>query len=377
MYSQLRRNIMRLRNFIVPVLTLVLLAGCSKPGSRRSAGNAQQQAIQAVSVMAEEVTPQSINDYLHITGTLEGATEVVMISELAGTIKEVTVSLGDWIEAGETLGSLDAPQYGIQVEQARASYLAAKAAFDAAELSRQSAEVLWKEHAISESEYQQTMSSYTSAQAGCQGAQANLEMAQNTYEASIFTAPVSGWITYLPIQQGDYASMGTQLCKIVDDRTLVIRTAVSSGDVTSLSTGQSSTITVHGMEGAHPATVTAVGKSPAPQSSLYPVEITVPNPSGALLSGMMASIQIQRGTFENALATAVENIRQSYDDRYVYIVASNNTAQRQIVTLGAQVNGSVIITSGLYAGDQIITEGIDSLNDGTPVAVRQSAPQEG
>jgi RND family efflux transporter MFP subunit len=221
------------------------------------------------------------------------------------------------------------------------------------------------------------LSSYTSAQAGYQGAQANLEMAQNTYEASIFTAPVSGWITYLPIQQGDYASMGTQLCKIVDDRTLVIRTAVSSGDVTSLSTGQNATITVSGMDRAHPATVTAVGKSPAPQSSLYPVEITVPNPSGTLLSGMMASIQIQHGTFENVLATAVENIRQSYDDRYVYIVASDNTAQRQIVTLGTQVNGSVIISSGLHVGDQIITEGIDSLNDGTPVTVRQSAPQEG
>lgn len=368
---------MRIRTVIIVLISITLVAGCSRSGSRRTPQNTQQQAMQTVTVMAEQVIQRSIDDFLNVTGTLQGATEVIMVSELAGTVKELNFAMGDWIEAGEALGSLDAPQYAIQVDQAKASFLAAKATLDAAEMNKQSTEILWKEHAVSEAEYQQTLSSYTSAQAGYQGAQANLEMAQNTYEASIFTAPVSGWITYLPIQQGDYTTMGTQLCKIVDDRTLVIRTAVSSGDIVSLSTGQNATISIANVKGTHPATVTAIGKSPAPQSSLYPVEITVPNPSEQLLSGMMASIQIKRGTFDNALSTSLENIRQSYDDRYVYVVGADNIAHRTIVTIGSQINGSVIITAGLHDGDWVVTEGIDSLNDGTPVKMRQSALQEG
>jgi len=357
---------MKIRTIALAFL-VVLFAGCSKPGRP---GRSSGKVTKPISVMTEVLTPQSIEDFVTITGTLEGKTEVVMMSEVSGRVKQVNVSLGQWIDEGQSVAELDAPQYQIQLDQARASFLAAKAALEAAELNNQSAQTLYEKQAISQGEYKQTLSNYTSAQAAYQGSQANLEMARNTLESSRFCAPVSGWISYLPIQKGEYLKMNTAMCKIVDDRQMIIHTRVGENEVTSLQPGMSAIIITKASKGMHPAKIAAIGKSPAPGSVLYPLDILVQNPQRELLSGMMVSVQILRDTFDNVLATSVENLRQSYDDHYLYVATPANTAEKRVVTIGEQIDGKVIITSGVKAGEQVISEGLDSISDGAAIEIR-------
>ena len=58
-------------------------------------------------------------------------------------------------------------------------------------------------------------------------------------------------------------------------------------------------------------------------------------------------------------------------EAFVYRVSKDQTAERVKVTLGSRRRGEVEITSGLAAGDTIVSEGAVKLRDGARIA---SAP---
>jgi membrane fusion protein (multidrug efflux system) len=60
-------------------------------------------------------------------------------------------------------------------------------------------------------------------------------------------------------------------------------------------------------------------------------------------------------------------------DAFVYRVAEDQTATRAKVTLGARRRGEVEVTSGLAAGDTIVTEGAVKLRDGARVTAAPAA----
>jgi multidrug efflux pump subunit AcrA (membrane-fusion protein) len=51
----------------------------------------------------------------------------------------------------------------------------------------------------------------------------------------------------------------------------------------------------------------------------------------------------------------------------MYAVGANNIVHVRTVKLGTQVGPNIVITSGLNAGEQVVTEGLDKLKDGMKV----------
>ena len=75
-------------------------------------------------------------------------------------------------------------------------------------------------------------------------------------------------------------------------------------------------------------------------------------------------------TYKDILYTSIENLREKYDKKFVYVINSENRAEIRIITLGEKVENNIIITSGIKAGDKLVIDGIDSLSDGTLVDAR-------
>jgi RND family efflux transporter MFP subunit len=360
----------RLLPFITGLVILGLLivfTGCNRgsgpPGQR---GRTREEV--PVPVIVEEVRLRDLEEFINITGKLEGITDITMISETSGRVLSLSKSLGDWINEGEKIGELDNEIIRIRLEQAKAALASAQAALETAEMNYRTGSKLYRDGSVSQAEYQQALFAWQGAVAQRDGASANLESAQKAYENSLLLAPVSGNISSLPLKVGETIFPNTPIAGIVNHRELLLKGGISENHILGVKKGQPVTLTYRGKE--YPARVKGIGVKPLPNSATYPVEIILANGDGELLPGMVVNASIQINVYSDLIYTDSGNIRTSFDDHFVYTVDENMEAVRKNITKGKTVNEFTIITSGLETGDLVVVEGIDTLQEGMKVNVR-------
>ncbi|MBC8384338.1 MAG: efflux RND transporter periplasmic adaptor subunit [Candidatus Cloacimonetes bacterium] len=351
---------------LILIIPLIFMSCMNKKGNGNfGAANKKEQAI---IVMVQDMQPGNLEKYVRITGKLEGITDVILTSETNGKVVEISNNLGDWIEKGESIGRIDNSDYQNQVLQAEANLLAAEAALETAQIQMQVSETLFKEEKISRSEYLQNSSLLKSAEAGFKGASAQIESSKKSYENSRFIAPVSGYLAELNLEIGEFVNSGKVYGSIVDSRSLKIKTGVGETDISYIKKGNSVIIDYNGKK--FPAKVTGVGIRPATGGNNYPIEIEMANPGNALLPGMVVQGNIHAKTFQDVLSTSIENLREKYDQSFVYMIDQENKAELRIVELGEKVGQKVILKSGIRVGEKLVIDGIDSLNNDSLVEIK-------
>lgn len=88
----------------------------------------------------------------------------------------------------------------------------------------------------------------------------------------------------------------------------------------------------------------------------------------ALFPNQFVNVRLQLGE-QPALLIPDAAVQFGSQGNYVHVVGKDNTAQRRVVVLGPADDGRVAVRSGLAAGDQVVIEGIDGLEDGTAVEI--------
>ncbi|MCF7920523.1 MAG: efflux RND transporter periplasmic adaptor subunit [Candidatus Cloacimonetes bacterium] len=351
------------------LLLSILFTGCAKSNPATQAMNSKN-VEKPVPVMVETATLADLEEYISFTAKLEGITDIYLTSESSGKVMELKKQLGDWIEKGEAIGSIENDSYQNMLIQARASLLSAEASVELAELQMETSEKLFMEARISRSEYISAQSSYKQAQAARENARVALKQSELNVKNAQFTAPVSGYISDLKLEIGSYIGIGQQVCRIVDNRKLVIKTGLSEADIFGIKKGQKVNIISDHSEIPVNGKITGIGIAPINGSIHYPVEIELENPGKSLLPGMVVSGNILRKTYEKVLYTSINNLTQIYDEYLLYTINDENRAEQHKVKLGSQIERNVIIISGINPGDRVVIEGASSLNNNSLVEIK-------
>ncbi|MBN2460933.1 MAG: efflux RND transporter periplasmic adaptor subunit [Candidatus Cloacimonetes bacterium] len=359
---------MKTRILIIFTTISFLVTACGRKTDRQSDDNSLSREVP---VIVQTTAPRDLNEFIQLTGKLEGCTDIVMTSETNGKILQLHKNLGDWVERGEEIGRVDNLDYEIRLQQAQASVLAAEATLETARMQMESSEKLFQEDRISRVEYSQAKSNLKNAQAGLNGAQANLEQAQKAYDNSRFLAPVSGYIADLPIKVGEMLTAGMPICSIVDSKKLVIRTGVSETSVQKLSKGQRVFIRYDALDEDFIGHISGIGIRPLRNSAMYPVEIELDNPGNRLLPGMAVEGRVLANTYRKVIYTSLNNIIREYDSNYIFTVDEEDRAVKKAVKLGIEIGENVIIAEGLEFGERLVIEGMENLENGIQVKIRE------
>ncbi len=350
---------------IIPVLAMLFFSCAPRKSQPKQTEMKKEDAIL---VMVEEMTARDLDKFIKITGRLEGITDIDLLSQTNGEVVEIFKKLGDWIEKGENIGRIDNSDAKSQLEQAKASLLAAEAALESAEMNLQASEKLFQKDLISESEMLSAKSTYKTALANYNGLSSSLDLAKKKLENSEFTAPVSGFIAELNLEIGEMVSQGMHIASIVNSRKLLIKTGVSESDISYIQ--KNNPVKIRYENNEYSGKIIGKGIRPVRGGNNYPIEILLDNPNLKLYPGMIVEGNIFSRTYKDVLYTSIENLRQKYDQDYLYVINEKNRAERHIVELGEKVANKIIIRSGLEAGDKIAIDGIDSLTDGALVEVK-------
>lgn len=358
---------------ILTLIAILLLAGCQ--GAPKNKQN-KKTIIKTVPVLVDQLSPKTLNQYISITAKLEGITDIQMNSEVSGKVISINKHLGDWVETGEKIGSIDNSDYRIKLEQAEAALLAAEATLTGAQMQLNASQSLFEKEIISQLEYSQSLSSFKNAQAGFKGAKAGVEQAQKAYNNSRFIAPVSGYITDTQLEIGQTVNMGSYICSLVNSKRLKIKTGIGEKNIQYVNKGQHVLISHNGGEWNETGIVTGMGIKPSANSANYPIEIELPNTGMKMYPGMVIEAKILSNVYEDVIFTSLNNILQQYDLRYVFVINSDNKAEKKIVTLGNVVGENVVINSGVNIGDKLVIEGAENIEEGSSVEIRKSFSKE-
>jgi multidrug efflux system membrane fusion protein len=107
------------------------------------------------------------------------------------------------------------------------------------------------------------------------------------------------------------------------------------------------------------------------------LQATFPNADEALWPGAFVSVQLVVYTRQNAIVVPDATVMAGPTGSYVYVIQPDDTVQRVAVTVGARQDGIDVISKGLTAGQQVVTNGQYRLDDKTKVTIQpttSSAP---
>jgi RND family efflux transporter MFP subunit len=361
-------NKSKIQSLMIIIIVLFSMNACSKKtntNEKKNTGNVDRE----FPVLLETAELKNLEEYITVSGTLEGKTDISLLSESSGKIVEIYKKLGDWVSKGTAIGRVDNSDYESTFQQAKASLVAAEASFESAELNYTSSESLFKKNQISQSEYSNAKSAYKNALANHEGAKARVEQARKALENSRFVTPVSGQIVDLPVQIGQTVSPGVKIAGIVDTKNLLIKTGVGESFIRSVKQSAPVSVMYKSTAKEYSGKISGIGLKPLNSTANYPIEISLV-PNSDLLPGMVVDAKILSNVYRNVIYTSLNNLIQEYDQYYVFIVDEQSIARKVPIKIGAKVNESVIILEGIKVGDRIVYEGMENLESGTKVSIR-------
>ncbi|KQP14398.1 RND transporter MFP subunit [Pseudorhodoferax sp. Leaf267] len=341
-------------------------------------------AVPATPVSVATVAQSEVATWDEFSGRLEAVERVDLRSRVAGTVQSVHFREGALVKKGDLLVTIDPAPYAADMERVEAQMVAAEArqSFTRSELDR--AQRLLDERAIAQREYDERANAHREAQANLRGAQAALQSARLSLSYTQVRAPVAGRAGKVEITVGNLVSAGpgapvlTTLVSVspiyasfdADEQVVsrALRDLPAGGN-----RNQIDRIPVQMGTASHDDTPLVgrlqwVDNQVDAKSGTVRVRAQFDNADGTLMPGQFARLRMGQVKSSTALLVNERAVGTDQDKKFVIVVDAQNKAEWRQVTLGANVNGLRIVTSGLRGGERIVVNGLQRVRPGMEVA---------
>jgi HlyD family secretion protein len=364
-----------------------------------------------IKVAVEKAEVRTITETITANGKIQPEKEVKISPDVSGEIVEMRIKEGDAVEKGQLLCRIKPDTYISQrdrsmaaISSARARQSQSEAQFIQAELAYNRNKQLYDEQTISKSEFEQAEASYKVAKAEVDAArysvisaEASLKEAnENLVKTSIYS-PMSGNVSMLLVELGERVAgtnlmAGTEMMRVADLSRMEAQVQVNENDIVRVKVGDTAIITVDAFldtkfrgvvtEIANSAKTTGVS---ADQVTNFDVKILVlpesyenlvkqgnPNP---LRPGMSATVDIRTVTRKDIITVPIQSVTTRVDTtnlkssgssgeeiRTLAFVSDGTYALAKDVKTGIQDNNYIEVTSGINAGEEIITSPFSAIS---------------
>jgi len=370
---------------ILPVTILAAalsLMGCSsRPGASTSqmtsytASEPKSETAELFNVPKDQmahvqVTPvvkTQLPRVLRLTGSVayNALATTPVFSAVGGPVREILVTPGDIVHAGQTLLTVNSPDYSL----ARSAYLKAREALQLADKSYKRAVDLYAHKAIAERDLQQAETDRAAAQADVEStadALRALGVADPDAQVKLATtlqipllAPVSGEIVERLVGPGQLLQAGATQCFTISDVTTVwVLVNVYQSAMGSVHIGDTADITTDAYPGVFHGRISYAAPALDPNTRTLQERIVTDNPGNKLKKDMYVTALVHSGAIADALVVPdAAVLRDTENQPFVYVETGANQFARRLITLGDSINGRTQVTSGLKEGERVVGDG--------------------
>ncbi|MDR7270423.1 multidrug efflux system membrane fusion protein [Pelomonas saccharophila] len=359
--------------------------GFAQFGSGPAQANSGPAAPQATPVSVAQVVSQEVSAWNEFSGRLEAVERVDVRARVSGAVQAVHFREGSLVKAGDLLVTIDPAPYQAEVARVEAQVAAAQARvnYTQSELARSKA--LLEERAVAKRDFDERDNAAREGAANLRAAQAALQTAQLNLSYTQVRAPVAGRVGRIEVTTGNLVAAGagapvlTTLVSVspiyasFDADEKIVGNALATLPADRRGLEKIPVEMANGGADALTGRLQLVDNQVDAKSGTLRVRAVFDNKDGRLLPGQFAKLRMGQARNEPALLVNERAVGTDQDKRYVIVVGEGNQAEWRGVTLGANVNGLRVVTSGLKGGERIVVGGVQRVRPGALLAPKDVA----
>ncbi len=277
------------KSYLIALVTATLallwiLSGQTGPSDTSSATTPQDQSAaetppddDALRVRVRHLEHEEHTYSVRATGRTQASRRVILRGEVEGTVAEILHEKGTAIKQGDVIARLEERDRQARLDEAKERLIQREIEFNAAKTL--------------ETQGFNSRIRLAQARADLEAARAMVRQAEIDLANLEITAPFDGVIYDQMIETGDLVRVGDELFALADLDPVEVRAFISERKIAHLHTGKIAHATF--MNGGEAdGTVSFIAPVADAQTRTFPVEISIPNPQGAILEGLTTQIDI-------------------------------------------------------------------------------------
>jgi len=320
---------------------------------------------------------------LTLPGTLLGVTESTVYARSNGYVVRWVKDIGSTVNKGDLLAEITAPEIDQEFAQAVSARDQAAASASLAKSTADRWQALRQRDAVTQQDLDERQSAYNQAAANLAAAEANVGRLRKLQGFNQVLAPFDGVVTRRNIDVGDLVNAGNggtgqALFAVAQVDPLRLYVYVPQVYAHQIKIGDAVTVALAERAGEqYRGTVARTARAIDSATRTMQVEIRVPNPSNALITGSYVQVTLPINADAQSLVVPTNVLLFRPDGTRVALVDGGGKVHLTTVKLGTDFGTSVEVLSGLNAGDRIILNPADSLADGDVVTLSEPQPKGG
>ena len=373
---------------LVLAFTVGGLAGCGRDDADAPRAPAAPPEVDVVVVQPEDVELP-----VEVLATVDGYVNAEIRARVPGFVLSQDYQEGRLVEAGAPLFTIDPELTQADETRARGDYAAAKAALEKARLDERRTKELAKQGAVSRQDLDDARAAVDLARGEVTAARGALETARTNLGYTVITSPITGIAGIAQVRVGTLVGQGdpTLLTTVsqIDPvrvtfalseqaylanadrlRDLVMDPASERAAILELVLPDGS---VHPEKGR----LELIDRAVDPTTGTIRLQALYPNPELTLRPGLHVKVRARRRMLEDVLLVPQRAITELQGTQQLAVVGEGDVVEVRTVELGDRLGQRRIVQQGLAAGDRVVVEGLQKLQDGMVVSVRATKAQPG
>ena len=354
-------------------IILVVIAGFFYLRSRNSSGTSEVRYI------TEAAAKGTLTNSISASGNISVDQIATVDPTITGTVSGLSVNVGDSVSEGDQLFTIINDDLDVAVTKAVSSYQQALNAVESAEVAKDQAKANYEK---AEDEDDEDSDSYTKkelqvledkidlaeadivqAKTSLTASAQSLKSAKDDAAERTVTAPLSGTILEINIENGDDLSKNSDNSSespiiIGDLSTLKVTVSINEVDIANVSVGQKATLTFDAITDLSlTGTVETIDSLGASDSGVVTYDVTIgfDTLDDRLKPEMTASAEIITEAKQDALIVPSSAVNGS-NGNFSVMVLENGQPVQKTVRIGTSNNTQTEILSGLSEGDEVVTQ---------------------
>ena len=351
------------------VLLLMVVLGGLKMASGGDASKAKGGpggGGRAASVSSAVVGERSFSDRISVLGVAKGRQSVTITSDAAELVTAVHFRDGQAVSRGQILVTLKATEQDAGVAEALARENQAEREY-----------ARWKTLADKGIAPRATAEQYLAA---LETARASTRAAQARKGDRVIRAPFAGVVGLSDIAPGALISPGSPIVSLDDLSLIRIDFDVPDRYVAVLRPGAPIVATPDAYpDQAISGRIAQVDTRIDTATRTITARAEFANAGGRIKPGMMMRVNVEHGQ-RSALAVPESAVQYEGDQAFVFVITARdkgNVARKALVTPGLNEGGFVELREGVKAGDKVVADGLNRLQDGQQVRLPGQGGPEG
>ena len=348
-------------------------------GSGRRRGAAQSTGPTSVLTAVAKMTDVPV--YINGVGSVKPLNTVTVRPQVSGKLLEIDFEEGQDIKKGDVIAHIDDAVYKAALDQAVAKKAQDQALLQNAQTDFERYQRLVQSSSGTQQQVDTARFQVAQYQAQVQSDQAAIESAQATLDYTTIKAPIDGRTGIRNVDIGNIVS-GTDTTGIVtlsQIRPISVVFSVPQQQLAKVNAANAGgALSVEALSGGEQRVVdtgslSVVDNQVDTTTGTVKLKATFPNEKLALWPGAFVNARLLLETMKGVVVIPTAAVQRGPNGTFVYLLQPDQTVLMKTVEVGQQDDVQAVITSGVAAGDTVVTTGFARLQTGSKVEVSQPA----